>query len=219
MQDVVRHDGESQVFDDLVNRTLQYLSSRDDVRRLRITAPERIDEDLRCEFTAEVYDVSLSPTVDVDVELSLTPRNGEATRHRFVASTRGTDYNLDLGMLLPGVYDWAASCTQAGDALTQRGTLVVDAVQAEASLVPANHGLLMRLSDRTQGAFLGVLNTASDLSGIRASWEQYAGLLPSQDMVHTTSERLPLHAQVWLLVALLLLLTAEWAIRRAAGGR
>jgi len=219
MQDVVRHDGESLVFDELVNRTLQYLSSRDDVRRLRITAPERIDEDLRCEFTAEVYDVSLSPTVDVDVELSLTPRNGEATRHRFVASTRGTDYNLDLGMLLPGVYDWVASCTQAGDALTQGGTLVVDAVQAEASLVPANHGLLLRLSDRTQGAFLGVLNTESDATQIRSEWEQYAELLPSQDVVHTTSERLPLHAQLWLLVTLLTLLTAEWAIRRAGGGR
>lgn len=219
MQDVVRHDGQSEVFDDLVNRTLQYLSSRDDVRRLRVTAPERLDEDLRCELTAEVYDVSLAPTVAVDVELALTPRNGEVTRHRFVASPRGTDFTLDLGMLLPGVYDWVASCTQAGEALSQRGTLVVDAVQAEASLVPANHGMLLRLSDRTQGAFLGVLNDQEDVANVKSAWAKYSSALPSQDLVHTSSERLPLHAQIWLLVTLLLLLTAEWAIRRAGGGR
>ena len=219
MQDVVRHDGESQVFDDLVNRTLQYLSSRDDVRRLRISAPERLDEDVRCEFVAEVYDVSLSPTIDVDVELTLTPDGGEPTRHRFVASPRGTDFSLDLGMLLPGVYEWVASCTQAGDPLAQRGTLVVNAVQAEASLVPANHGVLMRVADRTQGAFLGALHTAADLPNLEAAWREFASSLTTQDVLHTTSERLPLYAQLWLLVALLALLTSEWALRRAGGGR
>ncbi len=219
MQDLVRHEGESLVFDDLVNRTLQYLSSRDDVRRLRIAAPERLDEDLRCEFTAEVYDVSLSPTVDVDVELTLTPRNGESTRHRFVPVSRGTNFNLDLGMLLPGVYDWVASCTQAGDALSQRGTLVIDAVQAEASLVPANHGLLKRLASKTQGVFLGTLQRESDLNQLSEEWRQFASTVSAQAVVHSTSERLPLHALIELLVALLALLTAEWAIRRASGGR
>ena len=219
MQDLVRHDGESQAFDELVNRTLQYLSSRDDVKRLRISAPERIDEDVRCQWVAEVYDVSLSPTVDVDVSLTLTPRRGEATEHRFVESPRGTDFNLDLGMLLPGVYDWRASCTQNGEPLSQRGTLVVNAVQAEASLVPANHGLLQRLADRTQGLFLGTLHTDDDVTALTASWEAFASATPAQDVVHSSSERLPLHAQLWLLISLLTLLTAEWAIRRAGGGR
>ena len=100
MQDLVRHDGESVAFDELVNRTLQYLSSRDDVKRLRVRVPERLDEDLRCEWVAEVYDASLSPTVDVEVTLELTKQNGQPTVHRFVENPRGTDFNLDLGMLL-----------------------------------------------------------------------------------------------------------------------
>ena len=88
MQDLVRHDGESVAFDDLVNRTLQYLSSRDDVKRLRVRVPERLDEDLRCEWVAEVYDASLSPTVDVEVTLELTKQNGQPTVHRFVENPR-----------------------------------------------------------------------------------------------------------------------------------
>jgi len=219
MQDVARHDGESKVFDDLVNRTLQYLSSRDDVRRLRITAPERLDEDLRCLFVAEVYDVSLTPTVDVDVTLELNPRGNKPTSHRFVASPQSADLQLDLGNLLPGIYDWVASCTQNGEPLSQKGSMVVNAVQAEASLVPAQHGLLIRLAESSQGAFLGALNAPSDLPQLRAAWEDFSASISAQDVVHMSSERLPLHAQLWLLAALLTLLTAEWALRRAGGGR
>ena len=219
MQDLVRHDGESVAFDELVNRTLQYLSSRDDVKRLRVRVPERLDEDLRCEWVAEVYDASLSPTVDVEVTLELTKQNGQPTVHRFVENPRGTDFNLDLGMLLPGVYNWVASCAQNGEALTEKGSLVVNAVQAEASLTPANHGLLKRLSLRTEGKYLGTLDQPQDLERIRQAWAAFANRTPSQDIVHMSSERLPLHAQLWLLVTLLVLLTAEWAIRRAGGGR
>ena len=56
IQDVAQHNGESAAFDALVNGTLQYLSSRTDVNRLRIQAPERLDEDVRCTFVPEVYD-------------------------------------------------------------------------------------------------------------------------------------------------------------------
>ena len=219
LQDLVRHDGTSQAFDGLVNRTLQYLSSRDDVERLRISVPERLDEDIRCQFTAEVYDAALTPTVDVDVNLSLTLKGGDPTTHRFVESTRGTDFELDLGMLLPGVYNWQASCIQNGESLEQRGTLIVNAVQAEASLTPANHGMLKRLAQRTEGGFLGTLTQEGDIGNLRAAWETFSSSLEARDVVHTSSERLPLHAQIWLLVVLLALLATEWAIRRSAGGR
>ena len=219
MQDLIRHDGESKVFDELVNRTLQYLSSRDDVNRLRIAGPERIDEDLRCQFVAEVYDASLSPTTEADVSLDLVDSNGSTTRHRFIENTMSTDFELDLGMLLPGVYSWTATCLQSGEQLIQRGTLIVNSVQAEASLIPANHRLLHRLADRTSGAFLGTLQRPDDVTNLKQNWENQVSSFQTQDVVHTSSERLPLHAQIWLLVAMLVMLTSEWSIRRLGGGR
>lgn len=219
MQDLVIHDGESAAFDELVNRTLQYLSSRDDVKRLRIRAPERMDEDLRCQLTAEVYDASLSPTINVEVSLELMRNDAEPTVHRFIENSSGTDFSLDLGMLLPGVYNWVATCTQNGEQLSERGRLVVNAVQAEASLVPADHGLLRRLALRTEGAYLGTLNDSNDMEEIGQAWAAFADGTESQDVVHTSSERMPLHAQLWLLLTLLIMLTAEWAIRRASGSR
>jgi hypothetical protein len=136
IQDLAQHEGTSLVFDELVNHTLQYLSSRDDVKRLRIRGPERLDEDLRCLFRAEVYDVSLTPTVESDVTFELLRRNGEPTGHRFVPSPRGTDMALDLGFLLPGVYDWTASCRQGGEDLVEKGTLVVQRSRRKPACCP-----------------------------------------------------------------------------------
>ena len=79
--------------------------------------------------------------------------------------------------------------------------------------------MLQRLADRTQGLFLGTLHTDDDVTALTASWEAFASATPARVVVHTSSERLPLHAQLWLLISLLTLLTAEWAIRRAGGGR
>ena len=219
MQDLVRHDGESRAFDELVNRTVQYLSSRDDIQRLRVDMPERLDEDMRCQPVAEVYDVSLSPTLEAEVSLELTPLNGSSTDHRFVEQPQDLRFELDLGTLLPGIYNWVASCTQSGEKLSQRGTLIVNAVQAEASLAPANHGLLRRLADMTDGSFLGTLETSDDVDSLKSSWVAFGRSLNAEDVVHTSTERLPLHAQIWLLLVLLGLLTSEWSIRRLDGGR
>ena len=95
----------------------------------------------------------------------------------------------------------------------------MNAIQAEASLVPANHGLLRRLADMTEGTFLGTLNTPNDLTGLKEAWLTFRKSVNTRDVIHTSTERLPLHAQIWLLVVLLGMLTAEWSIRRLGGGR
>ena len=219
MQDIQRNGEDASAFDALVHRTIQYISSRNDVRRLRVAGPDRLDEDLRCKFVAEVYDDALSPTTDVDVNMALTRRGQTAMNHRFVPNPDGVDLALDLGHLLPGIYDWTVECVQNGERLSQRGTTVIQAVQAEASLTPANHKLLQRLAKQSGGAFLGTLDEPSDMAKLRARWAEETAQLSAQDIVHTSSERMPLHDQTFLLVALLASLAIEWALRRAGGGR
>ena len=77
--------------------------------------PERLDEDIRCQPVAEVYDVSLSPTLEAEVTLELTPLNGPSTTHRFVEQPQSQRFELDLGTLLPGIYNWVAMSTQSGE--------------------------------------------------------------------------------------------------------
>jgi hypothetical protein len=111
-----------------------------------------------------------------------------------------------------------ASCRQNGEDLVDKGQFVVDAVQVEASLVPANHSLLRRMARQSQGEFLGTLRSSEDVDALASRWSTVVASMSAQDVVHTTNERLPLHHQTWLLVLLVLTLTAEWTLRRAGGG-
>ena len=75
------------------------------------------------------------------------------------------------------------------------------------------------MATATSGTFLGTLNTPEDAPQLKRAWDAFSAQLSAQDVVHMSSERQPLHAEIWLLVVLLALLTTEWAIRRSAGGR
>ena len=108
---------------------------------------------------------------------------------------------------------------QGGESLKETGTLVVQEVQAEASLSPADHRMLRRMAMATSGTFLGTLDTPMDATELQRAWDAFSAKISAQDLVHMSSERQPLHAEAWLLVVLLALLTTEWAIRRSAGAR
>lgn len=71
----------------------------------------------------------------------------------------------------------------------------------------------------TSGAFLGTLDAPEDAADLRNAWGVFSAKFSAQDVVHMSSERQPLHAEIWLLTVLIALLTTEWAIRRSTGAR
>ena len=99
--------GNSEVFDQLMNNCIKYLDSRDDVRRFRVVAPKRLDEDIRLSFSAQVYDAALNPTTGVDVGLALTNSNGEVFNYEF--SIENGSYKLDCGRLSNGAIHLGSS--------------------------------------------------------------------------------------------------------------
>jgi uncharacterized protein YhdP len=65
---------------------------------------------------------------------------------------------------------------------------------------------------------LGTLEAPEDVATLRSAWESAAPSLQAAEVIHASTERLPLHRQAWLLALLIVLLSAEWAVRRAGGG-
>ena len=195
-------------FDGLVQRTLQYLTSRDDVRRFRIGVPARMEEDEAVALTAEVYDAALDPLAGETVTLDLMDEDGNRTAYVF-SEFEGA-YRLDLGQLPPGVYRYSARCSCAGTPLTENGSFVVEPLLAELSVGPADHALLMRLATSTGGAFLGPLQQVDPAAAAAA----VLAAAPPVQLVHDETELQELIRWVPLLLLLLLLLTAEWTLRR-----
>ena len=209
-------DGNFEVFDDLINKSIQYLDSRDDVRRFRVEAPKRIEEDEHFRLSAQVYDASLKPTTNIDVMLVLT--NSAFEEFDYVFSSYGDNYKLDCGRLQPGEYNWSASCVLDGDVQILYGKLNVLEIKAELTSKSADHNLLMRLGEKTGGLLLGIINTSLSEETTNEWVESILSQVNKRDILHEFTQRIDLinlNAILWLIVTSLSL---EWIIRRRQGG-
>jgi hypothetical protein len=195
-------------FDNLINNSIKYLSSRDDVRRFRIESPNKLFEDERVKFIAQVYDASLNPTTEVDVELTLSDKDGK--EFNFFFTTENNYYSLNCGRLSPGTYTWESHCVLDSEFKELKGEFNVVELKAEQTRSAADHGLLKRLSKKSGGLFLGTFAEA-DLTTVLDNIEL-------RDIVHEYTERQELiryDILVWLILGAL---TLEWIIRRRQGG-
>ena len=208
--------------DAFFRHAIQFLTSDTDIRPFRIAAPDRIEEDLEAFFKAEVYDGALNPLPGIDVSLRLVEAqnpNG-ALEFTFAESSDAQDdiqYTVNCGRLPAGNYDWEASATVDGNRLTASGKLFVDAVQAEWASEPADHGLLVRLSDRTGGLYLGAWSAdrSEQLTEQVVDW--FSDNRPP-DFVFEEIELSEIIDWEWIAVLIMVLLTTEWVIRRRTLG-
>ena len=177
-----------------------------------MVAPKSIEVDQRFELTAEVYDAALVPALGATITLELTSEDGATYPMAF--SERNQRYVLDAGRLQEGSYTWVASCQLDRELFEQTGTCVVQGMQAEFSSKPADHAILLRLSERAGGSFCGALDS---LSTERVITALQATAVPSV-ILHEQIQLDPLIAWEWILWCLIAMLTVEWVARRRTFG-
>lgn len=192
----------------LIDRTIQYLTIDDREKRIHVSTKARMDEDEQVVFTAEVYDLTYKPVNDAPLDLIIYDETRKEYKYSFVPDRKG--YRLNAGQLPPGAYNYRASTSVGDEILTDEGSFVITRMEREMSDIRARHGMLFKLSERTGGKMyypselssLGddILNT-SDFSGILRTKENEKGILD----------------YTLVLILLLVLATAEWAIRKREG--
>jgi hypothetical protein len=199
-------------FDELVVRTVQYLASKDDIRRFRVEAPQRLESDLGIPFRAQVFDASLEPLSGQTIQLTLTDANGAQFDFDFAESPGG--YSLDIGRMPAGRYRWRATTTLEGNQAEATGDLILEDVQAEWTAKRADSGLLRRISQSTGGAYLGTWDQITPQAAVQAM----AQATPTKTLLHETVTLQDVIRWPWLLLALLVLLSLEWVVRRRTVG-
>ncbi len=196
------------VFDRWFSGIVQYLASRDDRRRFKVSAPRELFENERLVFQAEVYNASYEPFMEADIALELTGAGGEVYSYGF--SRAVNNYRYDAGNLPPGDYTWTASTSVGGERFTEAGNLSIKAIQLEAASTEANHKLLNDLAVTNGGAMYSPRQLNELEEALRAS----------DDIVTLSYERTRLSDLInvtWLLVVLVVLLSAEWLLRKWSG--
>lgn len=204
----IRNNDNKAAFDQLVAGALQYLSIRDEKQFLYVNTREQYYENETVSFEAQVYDDNYQLTTDRDVSLVLTNDNGDTFPFGMVA--QGNSYVLDAGRLIPGRYSWRATVMHDGQLLAQAGAFVVSEVVAELNNLVADHTLLRNFALRNDGSLV----YPSSLERLQNELLEDNNAKP---VVTTREIFMELINDYRLLALILLLLSAEWFLRRYLG--
>jgi hypothetical protein len=194
---------------ELVLKSITYLSTKEDKRRFRAYPSRTIfEENEPLYFNAELYNKSYQLINDPDVSLSIVNENKE--EFKFVFSKRGKAYMAEPGLFPPGTYTYKATTVFDGENMESSGKFSIESINREMSDLRANHALLERLSSKFGGQSIQPDAIAS-LSDIIRSNNRIKPVIYES---FKTDKGINLK---WLFFLLALLLFTEWFLRKYFG--
>ena len=201
--------GTHDIFDELVGKLTQFMTSDPGVDRFRVEAPRILDEDQRLQMQARTYDATLQPFEGADIALELSDSAGTRFNYRFSAAAAG-GYALDAGRWPKGTYTWRANTDIGGTRFERSGILEVRAMELEQSGRPADHAILKRMALAAGGVAVGP-NNLDSLSQVLSSSGRFT---PERNWSERLLDIIKWKVLVYILIGLL---STEWIIRRWAG--
>lgn len=195
--------------DELVTKTVQYLSTRDDKRKFRVySAKNTFDENEHIVLNAELYNDAFELVNTPDVNVSLTNKSGKS--YSFVFSKTTNAYRLDAGVLPAGEYSFSGRTELGKTKHIASGQFVVTQQQAESRQTRANHQLLYSLAQQSGGKML-----------FPSQLEELKSLIKANETVKTVSYEDRKYDELidvkFIFFLILLLLTVEWFSRKRNG--
>ena len=195
-------------FDELVNKIVTFTALKVSKERLHVEAKRLFAQNEAVVMEAQIYNDNYEPVNTPEVELSVSGAEGDSRRFSFNRS--GNGYTINIGILAPGTYRYTATSRFNGENLATSGSFVVEEQNLEAMNTVADHAMLNTLATTTGGsmveahdceALADMLRNRSDLKTILHSETRYSNML-----------NLPL-----IFIMIIVLLTAEWVIRKYNG--
>ncbi len=207
LQDFASH-GNHNLFDELISKTVQYLSVKVDKSFFKIAGKNNFLENEPIELEAEVYNESYE--LINEPEVSITIINADNKKFLYTFSKTNNAYRLNAGMMPTGEYKFDAKVKVGEKIYTQHGEFSVSALQVELTNTIADHQLLYSLSKKHDGEMVypyeldliaKKLNSRSDIKSVSYSQNKLNDLINLK----------------WIFFLLLFLLSFEWFMRKRNG--
>lgn len=203
------NNGSSDLFNELIVQTAQYLVSKEDKSLFRVFRKTAYSENEKVQFEAEVYNKSYELVTTSDANMKIFNEQKEEFSYTF--SKVGDSYKLNSGSLKPGSYTYVATSTSKDGKLTRTGEFSVEELKVEQNNTVANHQLLFNLSDVTGGEVLSI----SGLSSLDEKLKKQENLV---DVIYQEKDVDDLINMKVIFFFILLLLGIEWFVRKRNGG-
>lgn len=196
-------------FEELWDKTLQYLSIKENRDKLRVFPPSRMTVKDELRFRAEFYNDAFQRINTPQIVLKLKDEKSKIVSN-YTLNKFEDDYELNIGKLAPGVYRWDASTSFNGTKYQKNGEFVVEDVSLESLDLSSNFDVLLDLSEYSSGKFYKLDNWQQLISEIESNKE-----LSSTQFDETSYTKLI--DLKWIFLVLLLLVSVEWFFRRWLG--
>jgi hypothetical protein len=201
-------DGEFTAFDELIQKTVQLLSAKEDRRKFRVYPLSREVYDTEgVILETEVYNQVYERIWGQQVALELTDEEGESRSYTYVNTQSNPRFSIS--QLPQGVYSYQASTSVEGEQLTSSGEFTVNELQLESLNLTANFELLRQLASQSGGSFYPF----DELDQL----EQDLNSKEMKSTIYAEEDYLPIIDLEWLFFVLLLLISTEWFIRKYSG--
>ena len=195
---------------ELINKTIQYLSVKADKRPFQVSLPKNIFEDNEAvTFDAQLYNANYELVNTPDVDMKITGEDGKEYNYKFTKTE--TAYNLNAGFLPVGNYSYTASVKMGNGALTANGKFSVSPLQLEEMQTRANHTVLYQLATQHNGT----MHYLQDAEKIATEIDAKNQLKPVLYDTYITQSAINFK---WILILLLVLISVEWFTRKYLGG-
>jgi len=208
MDNFSRHENH-QAFDDLINKTVQYLNVKEDKRKLRVyAAKNRFTDNEPVILNAELYNDAYEAITDAEISIDLIHSSGK--KYSFLFSKKDTFYELNAGLLPEGEYSFTANSNYGNKKHEAQGSFIVEKTNLELQQTTAQHQVLYNLSSGSGGEMVYPDNIS-----------HLTGLINKNEKIKTVSYQDKTYQDLtdlkWVFFLLLLLLSTEWFLRKRNG--
>jgi len=194
-----------EVFDDLILKLVQYLSTKEDRRKFRVyPGKNTFTENERVVFETELYNDVFELIYGNKISLKITNEQGETSSFTYVNNENNNQYSI--GNLDQGVYQYTASTSIDNETLTSSGEFTIEPLQLEMINYTANHDLLRTIASNSEGSFY--LPSQIDQLKDDLATKNVKGILYAQE------DFLPIINLPWVFFLLLTLVSTEWFVRK-----
>ena len=198
----------STTFDEMVIKTVQFIASKADKRKFKvITNNQEYEEGDLVTVDTEIYDDLNQLTYGHEIGLVLKDESNKEFRYKYV--NQESSDKFEVGQFAQGSYHYTATTQIAGKNLSYSGVFNVKKLQLEDLTSVADHQLLKDLSLKTKGAYF-------EKAQVKQLMERLSSL-KSQGKVRLSESYSDLINIKWLFIALLVLISLEWFLRKYFG--
>ena len=204
-------DQASPFWPNLLSNLLRWVTTREDDRPVRV---EPIEETFAggepVSFTGQVYDESLEPVEGASVKVEITAPDGARYPYSMESVGEGR-YVLDAGAFPEGTYAYRATAQRGGTDLGEdRGAFAVGGLTLEFRETRADAPLMRQIAQRSGGDFFA----PGDVGAIPVRLAASERFTP---VVFEEERSVELWRRYAFLIAVIVLLAAEWFLRKRNG--